>query len=344
MMLLAFTRIAVAQSPSSRVDVVAHDADRRVDILVGGKPFTSYIYPTTIKKPVLFPIYASTGTVVTRGWPLEPRAGERVDHPHHVGLWLNYENVNGLDFWNNSTAIKDSAAPKMGTIVHRSVQKTESGDGQGALEVTSDWVDSRQRVLLHETTLYVFRANGNVRGIDRITTLTAASDTVKFPDAKDGMLGLRVRRELEQPSTTAERFTDASGRATSVPVLDNTGVAGRYRSSEGIEGDSVWSTRGRWTMLSGVVGTEPITLAILDHPANVGFPTYWHARGYGLFAANPLGQKVFDKTKEPLNFKLDPGKSTTFRHRILIISGKTSPEQIEEQYQDFVKWIARKEF
>ena len=328
-------RPASAQSSPNRVEVVRRDAERRVDVLVGGKPFTSYIYPTAVKKPVLFPIYASSGTVVTRGWPLEPRAGERVDHPHHIGLWLNYENVNGLDFWNNSTAIKDSAAPKMGTIVHRGVQKTESGEGRGGLEVTSDWVSSQHVVLLHESTRYVFRANGNVRSIDRATTLTAASDTVRFPDAKDGMLGLRVRRELEQPSNTAERFTDASGRATTVPVLDNTGVTGNYRSSEGIQGDSVWSTRGRWTQLSGSVGTEPITIAILDHPKNVGFPTYWHARGYGLFAANPLGQQVFSKGKEALNFRLDPGQSTTFRYRILVISGKTTPEQIEAQYKEF---------
>jgi len=36
------------------VDVVKHEAERRVDITVGGKPFTSYIWPTTLKKPVLW--------------------------------------------------------------------------------------------------------------------------------------------------------------------------------------------------------------------------------------------------------------------------------------------------
>jgi hypothetical protein len=335
--LFACARTVLTQPSANRVDVVPHEAERRVDILVGGKPFTSYIYPTTLRKPALFPIYASTGTVVTRGWPLEPRPTERVDHPHHVGLWLNYENVNGLDFWNNSTAIKEADAPKMGTILHRGVQKVQSGDGQGSLEVSADWVDHTGKKLLRENTRYVFRASGSTRAIDRITTLTALSDTVKFPDAKDGMLGLRVRRELEQPSTTAERFTDANGHATAVPVLDNTGVSGKYRSSEGLEGDAVWGTRGRWTLLSGVVNNEPIALVILDHPGNVGFPTYWHARGYGLFAANPLGQKVFSNGKEALNFRLDPGKSTTFRHRILIVSGPVTSEEIERQYAEFTR-------
>jgi len=120
-------------------------------------------------------------------------------------------------------------------------------------------------------------------------------------------------------------------------MLNNEGVTGHYHSSEGLEGDSVWGTRGRWTMLTGIVQGEPVTLAILDHPTNVGFPTYWHARGYGLFAANPLGEKVFTNGKGELNFKLAPGQSTTFRHRVLILSGTATPEQIEAYYRDFTR-------
>ncbi|NUO64514.1 MAG: PmoA family protein [Gemmatimonadaceae bacterium] len=321
-------------SSKPRVELVADDANRRIDVVVGGRPFTSYIYPAVLKKPVLFPIRTATGLVVTRGWPLEPRPGERVDHPHHVGLWLNYENVNGLDFWNNSDAIKPENASKMGTIVHRSAIPT-SGDGEGSLDVTADWVDAQGKVLLHERTRYVFRAAGNVRAIDRTTTLTAAEQPVAFPDAKDGMLGLRVRRELELPSTKAEVFTDASGRATPVPVLNNEGVTGNYHTSEGVEGEAAWGTRGRWASLSGVVEGQPVTIAILDHPRNVGFPTYWHARGYGLFAANPLGQKIFSNGKQELGFALAAGQSTTFRYRVLIVSGAMTPASIEQEYADF---------
>ena len=104
---------------------------------------------------------------------------------------------------------------------------------------------------------------------------------------------MRVARGLEQPADKPEVFTDASGKATAVPVLDNTGVTGKYISSEGKEGDAVWGTRGKWTMLGGTVDGEPMTLAILDHPSNPGYPTHWHARGYGLFAANPLGPDSF---------------------------------------------------
>src|SRR6266498_752763 len=125
------------------VAVVPREALRRVDITIDGKPFTSYIYPTTLKKPTLYPLRAASGTVVTRGWPLEPRPGERVDHPHQVGLWFNHGDVNGLDFWNNSDAISAARADKMGTIVHRAVRHVQSGQGEGTLEVTTEWVDSQ---------------------------------------------------------------------------------------------------------------------------------------------------------------------------------------------------------
>jgi Methane oxygenase PmoA len=146
---------------------------------------------------------------------------------------------------------------------------------------------------------------------------------------------MRVARALEQPADKPEVFTDASGKATAVPVLDNKGVTGEYVSSEGKKGDAVWGTRGRWTLLGGTVESEPVTLAILDHPSNPGFPTYWHARGYGLFAANPLGQKALSDGRDELNFSLEPGKSVTFRHRILILSGTAGPDRVEKEYRVF---------
>src|SRR6266496_2940011 len=322
-----------------RVDVVSHEDQRRVDVLVDGKPFTAYIYPTTttLKKPTLYPLRTASGKLVTRGWPLEPRPGERVDHPHQVGLWFDYGDVNGLDFWNNSDAIPAARAPKMGTILHRAVRRAESGQGEGVLEVTAEWVDFQGKPLLREDTRFVFRAADDRRAVDRLTTLTALGQAVTFTDDKEGLIGMRVARALEQPSTTPEVFTDAGGHTTTVPMLNNDGVTGRYRSSEGLVGDSVWGTRGRWTMLSGSVAGEPVTLAILDHPKNPGFPTYWHARGYGLFAANPLGQKAFTNGKDSLNFRLGPQQATTFRYRILILSGSATPAQSETYYRDFTR-------
>src|SRR5574341_1549704 len=111
----AAAAVAAVTPGSTGVSIVRKDTDRRVDVLIDDKPFTSYIWPTALKKPVLYPIRSARGTLVTRGFPLDPRPGERVDHPHHVGLWFNYGDVNGLDFWNNSDDIPAERAPKMGT-------------------------------------------------------------------------------------------------------------------------------------------------------------------------------------------------------------------------------------
>jgi hypothetical protein len=330
----------LADSPSPQkgaygVRVAPNESARRVDVFIGTQLFTSYLFPDTIKKPVLFPLRTAGGAVVTRGYPLEPRPGERVDHPHQVGLWFNFGDVNGLDFWNNSEAIPAAERNKMGTIVHRQVKKAEGGEGRGELEVVMEWLTPSGTGLLREDTTFVFRAGQGVRSIDRLTRLTALNEPVRFNDNKEGVLGMRVARELEQPATKPEVFTDSSGKATPVLVLNNDGVTGRFHSSEGKTGDAVWGTRGRWTALSGRIGGEDVTVAILDHSGNPGFPTYWHARGYGLFAANPLGQKALSNGKEELNFRLEPRQSTVFRYRVLILSEAFSPQSVEKQYQRF---------
>lgn len=331
---LAGTVWLAAGQNTARVAIVANDGARRVDVTIDGKPFTSYIYPTTIKKPVLHPILTAKGTPVTRGFPLEPRKGERVDHPHQVGLWLNHGDVNGLDFWNNSDAIPPARAARMGTIVHTRVVEAKGGTDRGDLVVEAEWRTHDGRVLLAERTHYVFRGTDDTRSIDRVTTLTAQKEPVVFRDNKEGMIGIRVARALEQPADKPETFTDASGKPTSVPVLDNTGVTGQYASSEGLKGDAVWATRARWVLLGATVGDEKVTLAMLDHPSNPNAPTYWHARGYGLFAANPLGRKAYDPKQPEVTLTLEPGKSVTLRHRVLVLGGAT-PEAIEREYKAF---------
>lgn len=315
------------QAQSNTVQLTHNESQKRVDVTVDGKPFTAYIYPgpTVLKKPVLYPIRSAGGNFITRGWPLDPRPGERVDHPHHVGMWLNYGDVNGHDFWNNSTEIGPEHKGPFGTIVHTGVTSTKNGKGQGELVVTADWLDKDGKVMLQETTTYLFQAGANNRAIDRITTLKAAQNDVVFKDNKEGMIALRMARQLEQPSTKPEMFTDAQGVATKVPAMNNEGVTGMYHSSEGVEGDAVWGTRAPWVKLTGKVGDEPVAVILMDHPKNVGYPTYWHARGYGLFAANPLGPSVLSNGKAPaMNYTLPAGKSVTFRHRLLIQSGDVS--------------------
>lgn len=309
-----------------------------VDVSVGGKPFTSYFFPgeNVLKKAVLFPLISAKGTTITRGYPMAPRAGERVDHPHHVGMWLNYEDVNGFDYWNNSTNIIASLQThKMGTIVHSSIIKQDAK--KGLLVVSADWIDNDgkgQKVLLEKTT-YVFSGTADSRTVDRITTLTAVADRVLFKDVKDGMFAIRVARQLEIPSNKPDVFTDAHGVETKVPVMDNTGVSGDYLSSEGVKGEAVWSTRAKWMNLHGEMDNHPISVTIFDHPSNVSYPSYWHARGYGLFAVNPLGAKVFSNGKDERNLTLKKGESVTFRYRTLLSDRLNTKEELDKIQAEF---------
>jgi hypothetical protein len=316
------------------VKIVEAKEKKQLDVYVGDQLFTSYCYWDSQKKPILYPLRTSKGTVVTRSYPVAKVAGERTDHPHHVSVWFNYGNINGVDFWNNSGGPRSA---KMGTINHRAVNKIKNGSRSASLDVTMDWIMPDGSKVMQQDETIVFRVAKDLRIIDRVITLTAQDKKVVFGDSKEGALGIRVARQLEEPSKEPLVFTDEEGNPTKVPVLDNNGVAGVYLSSEGKVGEKdAWGTRAKWMTLSGNVKGEDVVIAIFDHPKNPTYPTYWHARGYGLFAANPFGAKEFTKGATILNYTLEPGQKSTFRFRILVHSGKLTKEQTEALYQQFL--------
>ncbi|HVY75980.1 MAG TPA: PmoA family protein [Puia sp.] len=302
------------------VRLVSANGQKAVEVWIGGRLFTRFIYPDSLEKPVLFPLYTADGTVVTRGFPLAPRPGDPMDHPHHVGYWFNYEDVNGLDFWNNSYAIPSDKKDRYGWIKTDRIEKIEDGN-PGVLIYHANWVNQRGGVLLEETTRFEFSGNRHQRMVDRITELKANVD-VRFPDIKDGLLGLRVAHELQIPSKEDQEYTDAKGNKTLVKGGTDKIANGNYLTSEGKTGDSAWATRAVWCKMFGRMGKDSVSIVIIDHPKNPGYPTYWHARGYGLFAANPLGQKIFSQGKEELNLQLKKGETVRFRYRLLIEENK----------------------
>jgi hypothetical protein len=331
---------APALSLRKGVVLVDYREKRRVDVYIDGDLFTSYIYPEDLEKPILFPVRTAEGTLITRGYPLEPREGERVDHPHQVGVWFNFGDVNGYDFWNNSSAIPEDQKAHYGRILHRGVRRAESRETTGVLEIAADWQVPAEgggwHTILQEQTVYRFSGDDHSRTIDRITRLTAQEKEVVFNDSKEGLFAIRVARELEHPTDEAVVFTDAHGLPMKTAVTDNEGVNGHYLNSEGIEGTDVWGKRARWVSLSSRIGEEGITLVMFDHPHNTGYPSYWMARGYGLFAVNNLGARAYDENAEPVHFKLLPGESVVFRHRLYISSGEPlQPVKVDEMADSF---------
>ena len=334
-MTILFSGLFFDVKSDADVKLVRQDEKHKVDIYVDGKLFTSYQYPENVEKPFLFPVYSPDGSVITRGYPLEPRKNERVDHPHQIGLWFNYGDINGLDFWNNSSAIPASKKDIYGHIVHQKIVKAISGK-KGELEVIMNWEDNSGKTVLTEHTRYLFYGDRNSRTVDHISTLTATEGQVIIGDNKEGMFAIRVDRAFEMPSDESLIFTDGKGNPTTVKAIDNTGVTGMYRSSKGLSGDSVWGTRNEWVILSGLKNNIKISMAIFDNPKNPGFPAYYHARGYGLFSINNFGQNAYDPKLEKRSYKLEKGQSVTLYHRFYVQSGSVlTPEKANEIFEEF---------
>jgi hypothetical protein len=328
---------ASAQKPET-VKLVKQKNENKIDVLIGGRLFTTFLYPDTLEKPVLYPVYAAGGERVTRGFPLHPVAGDLTDHPHHIGIWFNYENVNGLDFWNNSYAIPAEKKHLYGWIKTDRILNTASGK-KGLLSYHANWTNQANEVLLEETTRLEFSGDAQYRIIDRETVLTANTD-VLFTDAKDGMLGLRLAHELQIPEAKDQKFTDDKGNVTVVKGAMDPIANGNYLTSEGKRGNEAWGTRGVWCKVYGKIESDSVSITIIDHPGNPNYPTFWHARGYGLFAVNPLGEKIFTNGKSEKNLHLKKGESVRFCYRVVIENGSktTPPEQLNKLAAAFAKW------
>lgn len=302
---------------------------QKVDVFIDDELFTSLLYADSLKKAVLFPVNAPGNVAITRGWPITPKVGDQIDHPHQMGVWFNYGDINGADYWNNSTSI-DTNKKAYGTIKFNRVVSAKNGKGKAELVTSSTWYNPKGRPMLEEVSTYTFSVMGKDRIIDRKTTLKAIED-ISFKDNKEGLFAIRVSRELEHTSPKATKVYTTEGTKS---VLENDKLTGRYESSTGINGEDVFGTRSSWLKLSGKVSGVPVSVAIIDHPKNVGYPGYWMARGYGLFAINPLGAATYTNGKEALNFSLSKGNTVVFKHR-LVTGAQLDNERLEQLSNSF---------
>lgn len=326
-MILTLSALAAAQ----KVTVVDRQAETRIDILVDGKLFTSYRWDEKIKRPVLFPIMSASGKFVTRGFPIETRDGETINHPHQVGSSLVYGDVNGIDFWNASAFRTPEEMKRMGKIVLRKITEKIGA----ILASTSDWVGPSGKTLLVETTKLTFHASGQRRWIDRETTLKATDADVVFGDNKEGFFAVHLNVALQQDDQFPVKITSATGTITERTT--KVGLTGRYFTSEGIEGNALWGTPAKWAAVTGSIDGEDITVAVFDSPKNLNFPSKMMVRPYGLLALNPFGQKAFVPAKAERKFTLAAGRSITFKYRLAIFPEKAGKAAIEAEYQRFAE-------
>ena len=312
---------------------VERKSEKKIDILHGDRLLTSFAWYDSVFKPVLYPINTVGGTTVTRSYPFQLVPGERMDHPHQVGMFFTHESVNGHDFWNLSPRIPLKDRFRYGHIRLDHYEIHETGPGEIQLTALSFWTNYHADPVLEEVTTFLFSVKGNNFIIDRATRLKALGNKVEFKDAKDAMLGLRLARALEMPNDWKEIYVNPDGTPGTEAIINNEGVTGSYRNSEGITGLDVWGKKAKWLQLSGIVAGKKVAVLVIDHPQNPGYPTYWHARGYGLLAANPLGTAIFTNNQEHTNLVLPPGESVLFRHRILVHEGEPLADEEVGSFQ-----------
>ncbi len=325
---------AAAVSASNKAPEVKFVTGRdRIDVMIEGTPFTSYIYGNELPKPMMVPLRSPSGIEVTRRHPLVELKGGSGDHQHHVGIFFAVDGVNGTKFWNN-------AAPPP-QIRHIQTTEATGGNGRGKLSTISHWIDESGEVLLKENRSMVFLAgeNKDEYAIDFSIDLTAAETKVEFEDIEEGVFAIRVADCLRESDT---KLKLRPGRPLPKESISGTG---RYFSSNRDEtAKNVWGKRARWVALQGVKEGKVVGVAILNHPASINYPTYWHVRNYGLFSANPLGQGDFQRQSKykknpvlPLRLTLKPGESAHFRFLVVVYEGLRDKEQMEEQFREFVE-------
>jgi hypothetical protein len=292
-----------------------------VKVVIGGQPFTTFYFGPEAPKPYLHPLRSAQGVVVTRGFPMRKDIpGESTDHPHHRAMYFAHGNINGIDFWSEAqfeekrTEVAHGVQYTSETLPHgrtvfKKLDTMQGGKDSGSLRATFNLVGPDGKTIAEETQAYTFSGDDKARIIDCEFTITALKDPVKMGDTKEGTFAIRVVKALEEPN-------------------------GRMLNSEGGVGEKqIWGKRASWVDYSGTVKGSKLGIAIFDNPSNPKHPTYWHARGYGLFAVNPFGEHDFlnDKTRDG-SITIAPGKSLTLRYRVLIHDGDAATANVAAAY------------
>ena len=329
MMRFRLVLLPLAAAAALSAQVAFDQKDGRIDIAIDGKPFSTFYFGPETPKPYLHPLRAPDGTVVTRGWPMENIPGELTDHDHHRSMWFSHGEVNGFDFWANEKT--QTPREKKGAIVLdkiASVKVMGKGDkrgNNGRIRARFHWNAPDGATLLSEDRVMIFRAATKDRVIDFDITLTAAAGEAHFGDTKEGTFAVRVATELEEQHLRARgiprtgRIVNAEGKATEA---------------------NAWGKRSPWVDYAGSIDGKLLGIAIFDHPSNPKHPTYWHVRGYGLFAANIFGEHDFhaDESRDG-GITLAKGEKLRFRYRILIHNGSTAGAKVGRKYE---RWAAPK--
>lgn len=329
--LLSFTSALFLPALAAQaVDLSVSESPKGALVKIGGEVFAEYVVTHEgTNMPYLWPIYGPTGKAMTRAYPMAMVEGEQHDHPHHRGLCFGHEDIGGYDTWAERSTFEEQLDNKnpdraakakerlkhLGIIQHRKFELLEAGDGAATIVALSDYLDNAGKKLLEERRTMVFSVRGDQRIIDVDLELIASEGPVVAGDRKDAGLSIRV------PSSMAVDMKQG----------------GRIINSEGHEDKDAWAKRARWCDFHGPVEGEHLGIAMLNHPSSFRFPTYWHARTYGLFTANPFGIQSLNPEETDGAVTIEPGQPLKLYHRFIFHKGDAKDANIEAAWQDYAK-------
>ncbi|MEM9480397.1 MAG: PmoA family protein [Verrucomicrobiota bacterium] len=296
-------------------EIALKQDESSVDVTVNGEPFATVVFGDgkVRRKPVIYPVFGPEGQRMTRDYPFKETEGEADDHPHHESMWFNHGDANGVSFWHVNEG--------SGTIETREVLRAEDG----IVEFRNEWVMPDGEILISDVTKFVFsvRENGD-RVIDHYVTLTAEVDDLHLGDEKDSGLGIRMHPNLRLKNDKKRGVSSANGKV---------------RNSDGVDTyPEVWGKRAKWVGYWGEIDGKTYGVSVLDHPSNRGFPTVWHARDYGLLAANPWGVGAFKLGPEGAGAQImKKGETLSLKYRFVFHRGDTAEAKIDDIFSEWSK-------
>ncbi|HEV3023561.1 MAG TPA: PmoA family protein [Pirellulales bacterium] len=280
---------------------------RGVAVNADGKLFTEYLIATG-PKPILWPIIGPTGVAMTRAFPMELVDGEKQDHPHQRSFWFTHGNVNGVDFWSEND--------NHGTIVHREFREVSAGKEMAVISTRNDWLGPDGKKQLEDQQTLTFRVAGERRTIDFDIKLVASDGPVTFGDTKEGTMGVRIPTVMDLASEKG----------------------GHIITSEGLTDRTAWGKPASWVDYHGPIDGAQVGIAVMNHPSSFRYPTRWHVRDYGLFAANPFGLREFEGNERlDAAHTLPAGESIGLRYRFVFHQGDEKAARIAEAFADYAQ-------
>lgn len=304
----------------SASEVVLKRTDQRIEVTVDGQPFTTYYFDDNVAKSYLMPLRTASGVVVSRSFPLANKVTpeDQKTHsfePHQRPLYFAHGNINGLNFWAEKAfaAYYDSHVQQpYGRTSLIAAEIIPGAADEGTLRARFNLLDQSDRAIGEEMQTFQFRGDDRTRTIDCEFVITAKHGPVTFGDTKEGTFALRFGPELSAPQ-------------------------GHMLNSSGGQNErAIWGKPADWVDYSGTVSGKAVSVAVFDSPGSFRHPTTWHARAYGLLAANPFGSREFesDNAKDG-SWTVPEGKSITFRYRVLLHDGEITASQLAELYREY---------